>query len=106
MTLTMANMSSGTPDERSDGAPERPMSPNPGFESGTSGWTATPRAAQQTRVKPGHGGAWAARVTNTGALAATTVLNDSPNSITSTVKGTTHTLSAWVRTRSLASWWS
>jgi hypothetical protein len=72
------------------------------FETGTSGWLATPKddgsaPVALTRVTGGHTGSYAARVSNTSGAPATTVLNDSPNSVASTTAGLTYRATAWVR---------
>lgn len=72
------------------------------FETGTSGWIVTPKAdgtapVPLARVAGGHTGSYAARVSNTSAAAATTVLNDSPNSVASTTAGRTYRATAWLR---------
>ncbi|HST48067.1 hypothetical protein, partial [Jatrophihabitans sp.] len=72
------------------------------FEADTSGWLATPKddgtpPAPLARVSGGHTGSYAARVSNTSASAATTVLNDAPNSVPSTVAGRTYRATAWLR---------
>lgn len=72
------------------------------FETGTSGWLATPKddgsaPAALSRVSGGHTGSYAARVSNTSATAATTVLNDAPNSVPSTTAGQTYRATAWLR---------
>ena len=72
------------------------------FEAGTSGWLATPKddgtaPAALARVAGGHTGSYAARVSNTSASTATTVLNDAPNSVTSTTAGRTYRATAWLR---------
>ncbi len=72
------------------------------FETGTSGWIATPKddgsaPVPLARVSGGHTGSYAARVANTSATATTTVLNDSPNSVTSTTAGLTYRATAWLR---------
>jgi hypothetical protein len=72
------------------------------FETSTSGWIATPKddgsaPAALSRVSGGHTGSYAARVSNTSAGTATTVLNDSPNSVSSTTAGLTYRATAWLR---------
>jgi hypothetical protein len=72
------------------------------FETGTSGWLATPKddgssPVPLARVSGGHSGSYAARVSNTSAGAATTVLNDSPNTVASTTAGWTYQATAWLR---------
>lgn len=72
------------------------------FETGTSGWLATPKddgsaPAALSRVSGGHTGSYAAQVSNTSATAATTVLNDAPNSVPSTTAGQTYRATAWLR---------
>ena len=72
------------------------------FEAGTSGWVVTPKAdgtapVPLARVSGGHTGSYAARVSNTSAAAATTVLNDAPNSVASTTAGRTYEATAWLR---------
>jgi len=72
------------------------------FETSASGWLATPKddgtaPVALARVSGGHTGSYAARVSNTSAAAATTVLNDSPNSVASSTAGLTYTATAWIR---------
>ncbi|WP_408651233.1 carbohydrate binding domain-containing protein [Jatrophihabitans sp.] len=72
------------------------------FETGTSGWIATPKddgsaPVALARVSGGHTGSYAARVSNTAASTATTVLNDAPNSVPSTTAGRTYRATAWLR---------
>ena len=72
------------------------------FETSTSGWLATPKddgsaPVALARVAGGHTGSYAARVSNTSTAAATTVLNDAPNSVTSTTAGLTYRATAWLR---------
>jgi hypothetical protein len=66
---------------------------NGGFETGTTGWNSPSSAL--ARVTGGHSGSYAARLTPTGT--ATTVLNDTPNTVTSSQAGRTYVVSAWVR---------
>ena len=72
------------------------------FETSTSGWLATPKddgsaPVALARVAGGHTGSYAARVSNTSTATATTVLNDSPNSVPSTTAGQTYRATAWLR---------
>ena len=72
------------------------------FEASTSGWLATPKddgtaPAALARVAGGHTGSYAAKVSNTSNATATTVLNDSPNTVTSTTSGLTYRATAWLR---------
>lgn len=69
------------------------------FETNTSGWVATPKdqGNAPVRVAGGHTGSYAAKVSNTSAAAATTVLNDSPNTVASTTAGLTYRATGWVR---------
>lgn len=72
------------------------------FETSTSGWLATPKddgtaPVALARVAGGHTGSYAARVSNTSTATATTVLNDAPNSVPSTVAGQTYRATAWLR---------
>jgi parallel beta-helix repeat protein len=71
---------------------------NPGFETGLTGWntSGSDPGISLTRVSGAHSGSWAARLTNTSTVAATYVLNDSPNWVTTTTSGT-YTGSMWVR---------
>lgn len=68
---------------------------NPGFELDTSGWKGT-KVAQLSRVAGGHESNFAARLFNGGSSAATCLLNDSPNTVSSTIAAT-YTASLWVR---------
>lgn len=72
---------------------------NSSFEDGVASWTVTPSGTSTVqRVSGGHAGSWSALVTNKASSAKTTVLNDSPNSVTDTDAGDQYTVSAWVRT--------
>ncbi len=72
------------------------------FETNANGWLATPKddgtaPVALARVSGGHTGSYAAKVSNTSAATATTVLNDSPNSVASTTAGLTYRATAWLR---------
>lgn len=69
------------------------------FETNMTGWVVNPSGSAQAlaRVSSGHSGNYAAQVSNASNAAATTVLNDSPNSITSTTAGVTYRATAWLR---------
>jgi hypothetical protein len=72
------------------------------FETGVSGWVATPSAdgtapVPLARVAGGHSGSYAAQVSNTSAVSTTTVLNDSPNTVVNTTAGRTYHAVAWLR---------
>ena len=99
--LTVAHSSaSGKP--RSGTAARANPYLNGTFERDTSGWF-TRNGATLARVRPGHGGAFAARLTQQRAGGATVTLNDSRNSVANTVAGRTYTVSAWVRAQRPAS---
>src|SRR3954454_15184944 len=70
---------------------------NPSFESGASGWNVSGSSAgvSLSQVAGGHSGDWGARLANDGG-AATCLLNDAPNSVTTTDDGA-YTASLWVR---------
>ncbi|HYG72308.1 MAG TPA: carbohydrate binding domain-containing protein [Actinomycetota bacterium] len=68
---------------------------NPGFESGTSGWTGN-GVASLSRVSGGHESSYAARLANAGTTSGMCTLNDSPNWVASTGSAT-YTASMWVR---------
>ena len=68
---------------------------NGGFTAGTAGWYASSPA--QLALTSGRADAAAGRVTNGAAATATVALNDSVNTVGSTVAGTSYTASAWVR---------
>jgi PKD repeat protein len=71
--------------------------PNPDFEAGTGGWnTAGYAAVTLDRTPDAHGGAFAARLANTGATSVTSTLNDAPDAVQSSKAGTYHG-SLWVR---------
>jgi parallel beta-helix repeat protein len=73
--------------------------PNPGFESGTSGWNTSGRSGiTLTQVAGGHSGSYAAALTNTGSTTAPDcTLNDSPNVVGQTYAGSyAYTASLWV----------
>jgi parallel beta-helix repeat protein len=71
---------------------------NPGFETDLSGWNTSGSDANVTlaRVAGGHSGGWAAQLRNNGTTAATTLLNDSPNWVKTTLPGN-FVGSLWVR---------
>ena len=71
---------------------------NSGFEAGLSGWNASGSGTgvTLTQVAAGHGGIYAAALTNTSTANSGCTLNDSPNWITTTSTGT-YTGSLWVR---------
>jgi parallel beta-helix repeat protein len=71
---------------------------NPGFETSTAGWNTSASGAgvTLTRVAGGHSGGWAGKLTNGGTATADCVLNDSPNSVTTTTAATYHA-GLWVR---------
>jgi PKD repeat protein len=66
------------------------------FETNLTGWA--PLAdCNLTRIAGGHGGSWAADLTNPLTTPQTCTLNDSPNVIATSVAGT-YTATAWIRT--------
>jgi parallel beta-helix repeat protein len=71
---------------------------NPGFETDLSGWNTSGSDANVTlaRVAGGHSGGWAAQLRNNGTTASTTLLNDSPNWVKTTLPGN-FVGSLWVR---------
>ncbi len=81
----------------SSGAPPNLIG-NPGFEAGLSGWNTSGSGSNVTltQVAGGHGGGFAAKVTNTGTTNSGCTLNDSPNWVATTSAGT-YTASIWVR---------
>src|SRR4051812_26181747 len=70
---------------------------NASFESGVSGWNVSGSSpgVSLSQVPGGHSGDWAARLSHDGA-AATCMLNDAPNWVTTTAAGK-YTASLWVR---------
>ena len=74
------------------------LATNFGFETNTAGWNTSGGDTGVTlaRVAGGHSGGFAAQLTNAGATAATTLLNDSPNWVTTTSSGA-YAGSMWVR---------
>ncbi len=78
-------------------APAPNLVANPGFESNMSGWnTGDNRTTLARTCTVAHGGACSAQVgrkTSTGEA----VLDDSPNTVASSVAGATYTASAWVK---------
>jgi hypothetical protein len=68
---------------------------NPGFESDTSGWTAS-RRIDVRRVDGGHASAHAARLANTTSRLARCSLEDRPNWVSATSAGT-YTAGLWAR---------
>jgi IPT/TIG domain len=71
---------------------------NPGFEVNLSGWNTSGSGSGVTlaRVRGGHSGSWAAKLTNSSKTTATAALQDSPNWVSATTAGT-YTGSIWVR---------
>jgi hypothetical protein len=74
------------------------LATNFGFETNTTGWNTSGGDTGVTiaRVAGGHSGGFAAQLTNANATAATTLLNDSPNWVTTTSSGA-YVASMWVR---------
>ena len=69
---------------------------NPGFEAGTAGWTKSDKRTTLVRTcTVAHGGSCAGELgrTRTG----NAVLDDSPNTVSTTSAGATHTAVVWVR---------
>ena len=70
---------------------------NSDFESGsTVGWRPNSPAERLSVTSPGYRGSYAARIVTT--TKSNAVLNDDPNTVSSTVKGATYLAVAWVRT--------
>jgi parallel beta-helix repeat protein len=71
---------------------------NFGFETNLTGWNTSGGAAgiMLARVVGGRSGGWSAQLTNPNTTPATTLLNDSPNWLTTTAAGT-YTGSLWAR---------
>jgi PKD repeat protein len=71
---------------------------NPWFEWDTSGWNTSGSSpgVTLTRVPGGHGGTSAAQLANGGTTAASCVLNDAPNWVSTTAAGR-YVASLWVR---------
>jgi beta-glucanase (GH16 family) len=68
---------------------------NPGFEQGTVGWkSASPATLSLGTGRTGYAG----KLTNGGSVAKTVALNDSLNTVKSTVRGQTYLAGAWIRT--------
>lgn len=69
---------------------------NADLEQGLTGWfTRAPFTVE--RVSPGHGGDWAALVTNTGTTTRTGALNDTANTVAATRAGHVYRARAYVR---------
>src|SRR5204863_2832757 len=68
------------------------------FEYDMSGWNSSGSSVgvTLTRVAGGHGGDWAAELTNGGTAGGSCVLNDAPNSVATTALGK-YMASSWVR---------
>jgi beta-glucanase (GH16 family) len=69
---------------------------NPDFENGLQGWMPTPAANARLALTQGRNGVSAARLSSASAPS-TVVLNDTKNTVASTVAGATYSASAWVR---------
>jgi PKD repeat protein len=77
--------------------PDTNLLTDPGFETGTTGWdTGGYAAVSLDRSSEAHSGAWAARLTNTGAGPVTSTLNDAPDAVQTSSAGTYHA-AVWVR---------
>jgi parallel beta-helix repeat protein len=96
-TDTIGQSSSATTTVTVDG-PSANLIGNAGFESGTTGWNTSGRAAiALTTVSGGHSGSDAAELTNTStSTQPDCTLNDAPNWVSSAQAGT-YLASAWVR---------
>jgi hypothetical protein len=68
---------------------------NPGFEVDTLGWDDS-GVAQLSRVAGGHGGSFAARLSNDGTSTGNCALTDKPDAVASTT-ASAYTASMWVR---------
>jgi hypothetical protein len=69
---------------------------NPGFETNTTGWAPSGTSVTLARVSGGHSGSWSGRISNSGLLPRTCILDDSPNWVIKTSAGA-YTASLWVR---------
>ncbi len=104
VTLTVSNTAGNDSATRQIEVSDQPPDPgnfvaNPGFEVDTSGWSTAGSGAgvTLTRVSPGRdGSSGAGRLANGSTGKRKCVLNDAPNSVTSTTAGT-YTASIWVR---------
>jgi len=74
------------------------LAANFGFETNLTGWNTSGGATgiMLARVVGGRSGGWSAQLTNPNTTPATTLLNDSPNWLTTTAAGT-YTGSLWAR---------
>ena len=74
------------------------LAANFGFETNLTGWNTSGGATgiMLARVAGGRSGAWSAQLNNANATPATTLLNDSPNWVTTTASGT-YVGSLWAR---------
>jgi hypothetical protein len=96
---------SSTSYEVASGSPPPPPPPppppaelvtNPGFEAGTAGWTKSDKRTTLVRTcAVAHGGSCAAELGR--ARTGNAVLDDSPNTVSTTSAGATHTAVVWVR---------
>jgi hypothetical protein len=68
---------------------------NPGFESGLGGWTASSGTTLVRTCSTRHGGSCSAALGRT--TSGNALLDDSPNSVSSTPAGAVYSGSAWVR---------
>jgi hypothetical protein len=68
---------------------------NAGFEVNTSGWKGS-SGTTLSRVSPGHSGSWAGQLTNSGTTSASCTLNDSPDTVSTTLPSD-YLATAWVR---------
>ena len=68
---------------------------NPGFETSTVDWRTNGSDELLTRVKRPHTGLYSGELTTT--TTTTAVLNDNPNTVSSTQAGALYTASVWVR---------
>ena len=98
VSSTSYAVASGSPPPPPPPPPSPPaeLVANPGFEAGTAGWTKSDKRTTLVRTcTVAHGGSCAGELgrTRTG----NAVLDDSPNTVSTTSAGATHTAVVWVR---------
>jgi PKD repeat protein len=98
VTVTVTDSAGNASTATTQAVVRQNLATNFGFETNLTGWNTSGGATgiMLARAAGGRSGAWSAQLTNPNATSATTLLNDSPNWVTTTASGT-YVGSLWAR---------
>jgi parallel beta-helix repeat protein len=98
VTVTVTDTAGNASTATAQAVVRQNLAANFGFETNLTGWNTSGGATgiMLARVAGGRSGAWSAQLSNPNATPATTLLNDSPNWLTTTASGT-YAGSLWAR---------